>query len=151
MLRRSEACLAFAVFVGLRHYANGNDVLRRIADVLAVMVTHIREAERLIGSGDKSTFAALRPIRLQMAGAATGCFVACQHVIDRDGSDNSELVLVRDGWALLAGRMREIAGVYQSPKHPEWLVYKAQARSLMADLLLHINFTRRVIAMGSVR
>ncbi|MHA6724052.1 hypothetical protein [Sphingomonas sp. RS2018] len=109
------------------------------------MVAQIHEAQKLIAKGDAATFASLKPIRLQMAGAATGCFIACQHAIDQNGLVNSDMHLVRDGWERLAGRMRAITAVYQSPQHPEWLDYTAQARSLMADLLRHIALTRRVI------
>ena len=109
------------------------------------MVVAIGKAERLIAAGDASTFVLLKPIRLEMAGAATGCFIACQHAIDRNGSVDTDLCLVRDGWNGLAGRMRVITAIYQSPQHPDWLDYTAQARVLMADLLRHIAFTRRVI------
>ncbi len=109
------------------------------------MVAHIHEAEKLIAAGDASTFALLRPIRLQMAGAATGCFIACQHAIDRNGPVDKDLHLVRDGWDRLAGRMRMITSIYQSSQHPDWVDYTAQARVLMEELLGHIALTRRVI------
>lgn len=121
--------------------------LRRISDVLAVMVAQIIEAEKLIAGGDASTFILLRPVHLQMAGAATGCFIACQHAIDRNGSVDSDLHLVRDGWDGLAGRMRVIAAIYQSLQHPDWWVYTTQARVLLADFLRHIALTRRVITV----
>lgn len=119
--------------------------MRQIPDVLAVMVAKIHEAEKLIAKGDDTTFPLLRPIRLQMAGAATGCFIACQHAIDQNESVDSDLYVVRDGWNRLASRMREVTAIYQSPQHPDWSDYTAQARSLMGDLLSHIALTKRVI------
>lgn len=109
------------------------------------MVAQIHEAEKLIARGDASTFVKLRPIRLQMAGAATGCFIACQYAIDQNGSADSDLHFVRDGWDRLADRMRVITAVYQLPQHPDWRDYTSQAHSLMADLRRHIVLTRRVI------
>lgn len=108
------------------------------------MIPLIHVAKKLISTGDATAFMRLRSIRLEMAGAATSCFVACQHAVDQTNSVNHDLCLIRDGWSRLASRMRHITSVYQRSDHPDWFIYTTQAQPLIEDIVNHIAATKRL-------